>query len=177
MGYEFETMSTDFDEKTIRHDDPEQLTLALAHAKADALLPHVSNDALVITADTVVLCNGNILEKPESPDEARSFYKEYGVHPVIAVGAIVVTNTKTGIRVAGTDRVAIHLRPIPETVVEALISYGAIFNCAGGFTLWEPLLKDYINRVDGEVESAVGLSPTLTQRLIEEARTPLENTL
>jgi len=37
MGYEFEVMSANIDEKAIRFDDPKKLTLAIVNAKADAL--------------------------------------------------------------------------------------------------------------------------------------------
>lgn len=35
LGYEFEVMPADIDEKAIRFDDPTKLTLVLARAKAD----------------------------------------------------------------------------------------------------------------------------------------------
>lgn len=41
MGYTFTTMSPDIDEYSIRDPDPKKLTLLIAEAKADALLPQV----------------------------------------------------------------------------------------------------------------------------------------
>ena len=55
MGYEFGVMSSNIDEKAIRFNDPQKLTIALAHAKADALLPRIQEPALLITSDQVVL--------------------------------------------------------------------------------------------------------------------------
>ncbi|KAL3634287.1 hypothetical protein CASFOL_021341 [Castilleja foliolosa] len=63
MGFEFTTMSADIDEKAIRKEKPEDLVMALAEAKADAIVRKLENiknqekDAktttLVIAADTV----------------------------------------------------------------------------------------------------------------------------
>ncbi|GFQ07102.1 maf-like protein ddb_g0281937 [Phtheirospermum japonicum] len=63
MGFEFTTMSADIDEKAIRKEKPEDLVMALAEAKADAIVGKLQNiqnhekDAktatLVIAADTV----------------------------------------------------------------------------------------------------------------------------
>ena len=63
MGYEFETMSADIDERAIRLEDPVKLTLALAVAKSEALLPKIKNDegVILITSDQVVVCNGKII--------------------------------------------------------------------------------------------------------------------
>uniref|UniRef100_M0ZWJ2 Maf protein n=1 Tax=Solanum tuberosum TaxID=4113 RepID=M0ZWJ2_SOLTU len=63
MGYEFTTMSADIDEKAIRKEKPEDLVMALAEAKAEAIIPRVSigeseGDAgptLLITCDQVYL--------------------------------------------------------------------------------------------------------------------------
>ncbi|KAK4434532.1 7-methyl-GTP pyrophosphatase [Sesamum alatum] len=61
MGFEFTTMSADIDEKAIRKEKPEDLVMALAEAKANAIVGKLENvenqeDAkptLVIAADTV----------------------------------------------------------------------------------------------------------------------------
>ena len=59
----FEIMPADIDEKLIRRDDPVEMTRVIAHAKTDALLLQIQGPAVLITADTVVTCNGNIREK------------------------------------------------------------------------------------------------------------------
>jgi septum formation protein len=51
MGYAFAVMPAHIDEQAIRAKDPATLTLALAHAKADALLPQIHEPALLITSD------------------------------------------------------------------------------------------------------------------------------
>lgn len=50
-GYTFDVMSADIDERAIRRDDPKELTRALARAKADALLPKIVGQALLVTSD------------------------------------------------------------------------------------------------------------------------------
>src|SRR5262245_54982209 len=73
MGYAFAVMPAHIDERAIRADDPGVLTLALAHAKADALLPQIREPALLITSDQVVVWQGTIREKPAHAEEARAF--------------------------------------------------------------------------------------------------------
>jgi septum formation protein len=51
MGYAFTVMPAHLDERAIRSEGPGALTLALAHAKADAVLPQIHGPALHITAD------------------------------------------------------------------------------------------------------------------------------
>ena len=78
MGIPFAVMVADIDEKSIRRETPEELTRAIARAKADALMARIGESVLLITADTVVVYNGQIREKAETLDQAADFLREYG---------------------------------------------------------------------------------------------------
>lgn len=173
-GIPFEAMSADIDEKAIRFPNPQTLTLALAHAKADALLARITEPALLITTDQVVLHNNTILEKPESADEARSFLRTYADAPVQTIAAVVVTNTETDKRHEGIDIATTYFKSIPEETIEALIQKGDLFYCCGGFTVEDPLLKKYIEKIDGTIDSIMGLPLELTRRLLSESGAVLQ---
>ncbi|CAK8569634.1 unnamed protein product [Lathyrus sativus] len=62
MGYQFTLMTADIDEKSIRKETPEELVMALAEAKANAIISklettgnqaRVHEPTLLIAADTV----------------------------------------------------------------------------------------------------------------------------
>jgi septum formation protein len=170
MGCRFKTMAADIDEKSIRDDNPEKLTLLLAHAKADALLPCVAGDAILITSDQVVVCGGIILEKPESKDEARRHLQGYALFPAVTITAVVVTNTETKKRSEGVNVAKVVFRPIPSVVIEQLIQCGTILQNAGAFSIEDPLLKGYIVAIEGEPESVMGMPKEMTKRLIARVR-------
>jgi septum formation protein len=169
MGYEFVVMPAHIEERAIRADDPGALTLALAHAKADVLLPQIHAPALLITSDQVVVWRGTIREKPQHAEEARAFLRGYAEGPGETVTAVVVTHTATGVRRQGIDRATVWFRPIPEAVIDQIIARGEVFAYAGGFSITDPLLSAYIERVDGAAESVIGLPTALTRCLIDAA--------
>ena len=89
-SFSYDVIKADIDEKAIRHEQPQQLVLALAHAKADAIIQQLqqqqpaaggssgSSDGssaagqeLLITCDQVVVHDGQIREKPEDVAEAH----------------------------------------------------------------------------------------------------------
>ena len=80
-AFRYEVMKADIDEKAIRHDEPRQLVMSLAHAKADALVQQLqaqqqdgvdsSPATYLITCDQVVVHDGQIREKPEDVAEAH----------------------------------------------------------------------------------------------------------
>ncbi len=169
-GFEFVVMAADIDEKKIRHADPVVLALEIAKAKAEALLPKIQEPALLITTDQIVVCNGEVFEKPCDPDEARRFMHCYNAHPASTITAVVVTNCATGKQVSGVDVVSVEFHRIPEAEMERLIVDKEIFFCAGGFQV-EGLngeLNQYIKTVDGDVDSVKGLPMQLLNKLFDE---------
>lgn len=164
----FEVMPADIDEKSIRNDDPVELTRAIAHAKADALLLRIHESAILITADTVVTCNGKIREKASTPQEARDFLREYGMHPLQTVSAVVVTNTQTRVQRDGVDIATVWFRSIPEEKIAQMISRNDICSFAGAFAYQDPLQKSFIDRIEGEEESILGLPKQLMLDLLQE---------
>lgn len=166
-GYEFEVMAADIDEKTIRFRDPKKLTRALAHAKADALLPKIKEPAVLITSDQVVWWNGQIREKPADEKQAREYLRTVFQHPAETVTAIVATNTATGDRAEGVDIARVLFQPIPEGVINKFINDGDPLAHAGGFSITSSILKPYITRIEGTEDSVIGLPLELTKTLIK----------
>ncbi|MEK7123034.1 MAG: Maf family protein [Patescibacteria group bacterium] len=167
-GIVFDVMSSDIDEKAIRDPDPERLALKLAHAKADALIAHIRESALLITSDHVVVCNGEILEKPIDEHEERAMLKMYATYPAETVGAVVVTDTKTGKRVEGVDRGVVWFRVFSKEAIEQIVRSSRTYELGGGFSIAEPLFASFIDRIEGERESIIGLPWALTNRLLKE---------
>jgi len=167
MGYNFEVMLPGIDEKAIRLDDPTKLTQALAEAKAKALKERIKEPCILITADQVVVWNGQIREKPESQEQAKEFLRSYTEYPPATYSSVMVTNTVTGKSVKGTDIAAAHFDPIPDEVIEQLSRDPDILNSAGAFVTEHPLLDPYLKKFEGTKDSVMGLPKALTQKLIE----------
>ena len=170
MGYEFKVMPADIDEKAIRHKNPRELVLALANAKADALLTRIKEPALLITADQVVAWKDEIREKPHDEAQAREYLKTYHEAPAECVNGIVVTNTASGKRVTAVDISKIFFRQIPEEVIEDFVKREYIYRRAGGFAIQDPLLEPYIETIEGTIDSVIGLPKVLTKQMIKEAQ-------
>lgn len=172
MGLTFESLSPDIDEKAIRDDDPKTLTLALARAKAAALRPRVTGDAIILTSDQVVVQGGEILEKPLDEVEARLRLTAAASAPIETVCAIVATDAVTGREVCGHDCVRVVMRPLPPSVIDALIKEGRVYESAGGYQIEHPLVSPHVASIEGELESVMGLSPKLTRRLLSDLGFP-----
>ncbi|KAG6467164.1 hypothetical protein ZIOFF_075032 [Zingiber officinale] len=188
--------SADIDEKEIRMEKPEELVMALAEAKADAIISKLRSNGfneqddgptLLITADQVVVHGGMIREKPSSPEEAHEFIKGYSQGHASTVGSVLVTNLKTGVRKGGCDKseldkfpiadslcislpnMQIYFHKIPDNVIANLIEEGDVLYVAGGLMVEHPLTSPFVEAIVGTIDSVMGLPKALTKKLIDEA--------
>ena len=173
-------------------DNPHDLVLTLACAKMDHLVSEIQNgnceddmpssnhnkgdDWVVLTGDQVVTWEGNILEKPESIEEAKRFVQGYGKSPCSTVGSCVLTHLPTGITVKGVDTATIHFKPtIDGDLVDKMLAENApILSCAGGLMIEHPLVREHIDRIEGTEDSVMGLSKDLVKRLLDEMKDKLD---
>lgn len=180
-GYSFIVRKADIDEKAIGDrsiegfENAKQLVMNLGVAKADAILakyeadPEIQNSVL-ITCDQVVLCNNRILEKPVDVREARSFISQYKHNFCQTVGSVVLTDISSRKRVAAVDTSKIYFGDIPESVVDALVTEGEVLQCAGGLMVEHALVQPHVARIEGSMDSVMGLSIALLRSLLESLR-------
>lgn len=96
-GYVFDVIAPDIDEKAIRSEDPREIPILITREKAKVIKTKINEPSIAIVGDQVVMCDGNLQEKPESDDDVRLFFSRYNAgHPAETVSAIAVINTETG---------------------------------------------------------------------------------
>ena len=187
LSIELLTCSPDIDEKAIRRDTAEELTLAIAAAKLEAVVQKLSGGSLstvassqpsvdvIITSDQVAVWNGTeIREKPTDPDENRRFLRDYRNNSIETVAGFVVINLQTGVRVAATHRCRTHFGPIPDDVIDRVIARGDSLTCCGGFVVEDADLSRYVTRIDhGTVTSVQGVHVPLLTDLLRQVGVPL----
>ncbi len=170
MGFQFESYAPDIDEKAIRHNNPKTLVLAIAKAKAAALQIKLGKmDAVLITSDQVTLYKDEIREKPIDMQQTRAFIDSYSGDKASTITAIVITNLNSGKQFAETDLATIYFKEIPETARETIIQECDLLNCSGGFVIDHPLAEPYIEKIEGESSSIIGLPEKLTRELLLKA--------
>jgi septum formation protein len=166
-GIKFEVMPANIDEKAIRLSNPKELTLALAKAKAEAIKSKVSEPAILITSDQVVVCDCEILEKPETEEQAKRFLRGYNHSPAEVVTAVVVTNLATGKTAEIVDIATVFFYLFTEEVIEELVKDPDVYTLCGAFKVSGGFEKQ-IQRIDGDKDSVIGLPIRVTLELIKE---------
>lgn len=182
-GFTYTIIKADIDERAIgdrtigTHEKATELVLLLATLKAKEILKKINTtielserDKLpryLLTADQVITHKSNILEKPLDIIEARNFIKSYSESSCSTVGSIILTDRLDESKIeSGVDICTIYFKKIPDDIVEKILEEEDCMHCAGGLMVEHPLLQPYIDRIDGTIESVMGLSLELLNNTI-----------
>lgn len=154
---------------------PTEVTTALAVAKAelvaDSLESSVAADCIVIGCDSMLYCDGELRGKPTSEDDAkRQWQTMAGRTGELHTGHCVIRlrDNETVHQGAESLVTAVHFATPSAGELDAYVASGEPLKVAGGFTL-DGLGGWFIEAVDGDPSSVIGISLPLTRRLFEQA--------
>jgi len=132
INIRFEVIISHLKEDNCASSDP--ITLAKFHAQSKA--SHVAKDysnAIIIGADTIVVCEGKIFCKPKSLDQAKEFFKFFsGKQIEVYTGVALCYKSKI---VRDVDKSYLNVSNLSEDKIQKLISMVNPLERAGGFTL------------------------------------------
>ncbi|MCM2359813.1 MAG: Maf family nucleotide pyrophosphatase [Geobacteraceae bacterium] len=154
-GVEFEVFAGNIPEEPLPGETPPDHVVRLAREKAMDVAARVAG-RFFIGADTVVVCDGEIMGKPkDAADAARMLFKLSGVpHSVITGYAIFDRERGDAISEAVTTRVYFkHLYP---EEISAYIATGCPFDKAGAYAI-QGGAAHMVQRIDGSYTNVVGL--------------------
>jgi MAF protein len=128
-------MATETDERTQRDEDPIGMVRRLSLAKARATARYVAGDALVVGADTTVVCNGLILGKPHGIEEAREMLMRLRGRTHEVHSGLSVLDTAHAKEASTRAVSAVRMRKYSDREIEAYIVSGDPFDKAGAYAV------------------------------------------
>jgi septum formation protein len=144
----FEIQAADIDE-TMDPDLPAgQEVSRVSRSKAMAIA--ADDDQIIIAADTIVVVDGRVLGKPQSPDHARQMLKSLsGRDHQVMTGIAVRRGSQCAVCTEVTD---VTFRPLTDAEIDAYIATGEPMDKAGAYGIQggaalfcEKLHGDYYN--------------------------------
>jgi septum formation protein len=165
-GFTFAVVPADVDETPLPAEDPKAYALRVARDKARAVQERCRNSgSLVLSADTVVVAQGQILAKPENLDDARRMLRllSGGAHDVHT--AVVVRLDEAERWQVVTTRV--WFGTLAEPDIDWYVASGEPEGKAGGYAIQGRAAR-FIERIDGSWSNVVGLPVATVHRLLAE---------
>ena len=155
IGLNFKVHPSHVEEIYKNHQSPVEYAVENARKKG-AQVAKKAPDSLIISADTIVVLKGHILEKPRNEDHARKILKRLSGNTHEVVTGFGFTHLNTGKSIFDHEITKVTFRNLTKSEICTYINTGEPFDKAGGYgAQGEGSLL--IKRVDGCFFNVVGL--------------------
>ncbi len=171
IGLDFDVVVSETEEK-ITSTEPAKVVEELSAQKAEAVWGwmHLQTDAdslekiaatqdyIVIGADTVVACDGKILGKPGTVENAVAMLRMLQGREHEVYTGVTILSSKNGEQRKLTfhEKTAVHFSPMSEEEIREYVATGDPMDKAGAYGI-QGFCARYISGIEGDYNNVVGL--------------------
>ncbi len=157
-GFDFATMTSNYPEE-FRPIAPEELAKLHALGKVIDVVSRSedTNNKVFVGCDTIVFCNGEILEKPKDAEDAARMLKlqsEVGISTVVS--GLAVLDAQTGQEYVTEVITKVYLQKLTNLELDWYLSTKEWEGKSGGFAI-QGLGSRFFTGVEGDILNVVGL--------------------
>lgn len=169
LGLEFTIdTGTSFIEQSAPGTPLEQIPALMAEGKSEGFHRQLADDEILLTSDTMVYCDGVVMGKPHSRDEAISMLHHLSgrVHHVTT--AITLRDSHHKITVS--DTAYVHFKTLSDNEITYYVDNFKPFDKAGAYGIQEWIGYIGITKIEGSYFTIMGLPVHLVYEKLAEFR-------
>ncbi|AEN73486.1 Maf family protein [Rhodothermus marinus] len=156
LGLDFEVHPSDLDENATNHRLPEQLVEQLALEKARAVAARFP-EALTLGADTIVVLDGDVLNKPADEAEARAMLRRLSGRTHTVYTGVALVHPASQREVVDYEATQVTFAPLTDAEIDAYVATGSPLDKAGAYGIQDDYGAVFIRRIEGDYYNVVGL--------------------
>ena len=164
LGYHFDIVPHDIEECIIGDVLPMELVQNLAFLKATDVARRVSN-AIIISADTVIVHKKSILGKPKDISDAKRILSILSDSEHDIISGVCVMEMPSRKKMLRIERTHIKMKSIEDEEIDRYILTGEPMDKAGAYAIQGEGSK-FVEKIDGSYSNAVGLPLELLQEML-----------
>lgn len=168
LGIEHIVDPADIEEEIDSNEPAESLAVRLAREKATTVAER-HPDLVVLSADTLVVLESEILGKPSSAADAKSMIEKLSGREHRVVTAVAVARDKTVLDRCDVTRV--WFRELSDEMISAYVATGESMDKAGSYGV-QGYGAVLVDRIEGDYFGVMGLPLRLVADLLEELGLP-----
>lgn len=156
LGFEFRNKPIKADESIWPKDlKAQEIPIFLAELKADAYEEELKEDELLITADTVVWCEGKVFNKPENFAAGKKMLEELSgkMHEVFTAVCLKSANKQTTFY----DVSKVYFKKLKNEEIEYYLTNFSPYDKAGGYGVQDWIGYIGIDKIEGSFYNVMGL--------------------
>ncbi len=138
---------------------PSEVVVSLAEQKGSDVATGLS-EAIVISADTIVVHKNKILGKPRNRDDAAAMLKALSGDDHFVYSGVHVIDQRAKDKINRTvslfERTKVSFSTLDDLEIERYIDTGSPMDKAGGYGIQDDLGSLFVNKIDGDYYNVVG---------------------
>lgn len=154
-GLKFSVCSANVDESIQRGEAPEQYVRRLACAKAEAVSLQYPV-SWVVGADTIVVCDAQILGKPVDEEDAVNILLKLSDRKHLVMTAFCIVNNEAGVTESGLGITEVVFDTISSDTARAYAATGEPLDKAGAYGI-QGIGGMLVKKINGSYSNVVGL--------------------
>lgn len=170
VGIEFSTQFADIDEELDTDIPPEAYCLHLAWTKADKVASELDIPAYVIGADTIVVLDGMILNKPADNQDAYRILSLLSGHTHTVYTGLSIVDSSSGNWITDFQTTEVTFRKLEDDEIWAYIESGSPMDKAGAYGIQDDFGALFVNHIEGCYYNIVGLPVQLLYTMLKRFR-------
>lgn len=176
LGLTFDIIKPEIDESRRPEEDSIEYVERLSREKAEAVVQMLDvAPALIISADTIVALDGELLGKPADADDARRMLRRLRNRAHQVVTAFTVHLLGSPLRsITRHARTIVRMRDYNDEEIDAYIASGDPFDKAGAYAIQHEGFRP-VARIEGSYSNVVGLPRGAVRSALEEIGFPLSD--
>ena len=155
IGFKVNVIASNIDESYENSLESKLVPIYLAKKKSKALKNKIKTNDILITADTIVICNNKILSKPINKEDAKKTLLKLSSNTHQVITGVCITTIKKNISFSSTTEVTFN--KIDEGEIEFYINNYKPFDKAGSYGIQEWIGLIGIKEIKGSYSNVVGL--------------------
>lgn len=164
---DFDIIVSEFEEKNVEFKgNVNRYVEEIALGKASAILNNISDDSIVISADTVVSFDKNILGKPKDEEDAFKMLKMLSGNTHEVYSGVCVINNKTKDILCDSFKTEVTFSEISDDRIKKYIQSGNPLDKAGSYGIQDEA-GVFVESIKGDYYNVVGLPLNGTYKMIE----------
>lgn len=151
-GFEFDVRARPVEEVRAAGEDPREYVMRLARQKAEASWE--GGDEIVLGADTVVVLDERVLEKPHGVASAKAMLRALSCREHVVLTGICLRHA--GGTVVDCESTRVSFVGMNEREIEEYVASGEPMDKAGAYAI-QGLASKFVDRIDGCYFNVMGL--------------------
>ena len=152
---DFDVIVADTDESYPTDLSFEEIAIHIAKNKALAVAGKNANDTIILAADTIVICNGELIGKPKDEEDAiKIISKLSGNQHSVITGVYMVLHTKEIFFAEATD---VTFHSLTQTQIKHYVNKYRPYDKAGAYAIQEWIGAIGIKNINGDFYNVMGL--------------------